>query len=129
MKKLAALIILPFLALAPLTGCANPHFFPRMKPLFVGFDERRLSSPKHTALEHAKVDFQRARGGKEPVYARYVRTEPYSQTKVYQGDGYELTLVDDGTTWWHKRGPQIVLDATLTGGKPYRYDEVDEETD
>jgi len=28
--------------LALLSSCANPHFFPRMRPLFVGLDDRRV---------------------------------------------------------------------------------------
>lgn len=128
MKQLPTLVLVPLATLALLSGCASVHFFPRTRPLFVGFDEQHLSDAGRAALERGKADFQRARGGNEPLYARYVRTLPDSRSKVYQGDGYELTLVDDGTLW-HKSGPQIVLDVTLTGGKPYRYDEVDEDPD
>jgi hypothetical protein len=107
-----------------LDGCANPHFFPRFKPLFPGFLEDSLSMSARKALAKAKTDFELARHCHEPRYAKYVGMESTSQSRIYQGDGYRLTMVDrtDPT----ETGPSIVLGPCITGGKPWLYDEVDE---
>jgi len=114
---LAALLVL-------ITGCANPHFFPRLRPLFPGFAEEGLSSSARSALAEAKIDFQLARQGNAPRYAKYVGEESTSRSKIYQGRGYRLTRVmrTDPTA----EGPDIVLQSSITGGKPWHYDEVDE---
>lgn len=78
------------------------------------------------ALYHAKVDFQLARSGKTPFYAQYVRKLPNSMSKVYQGKGYEITVVDDTSFDGHSTGPKIVISSEITGGEPFKYSEVDE---
>ena len=124
MNRPSILLLLSLTVCGFLPGCANPRFLPTTRPLFVGFEEQHLSGDKLVALERAKVDFQRARGGKAPVYARHLRTLPYSRSEVSKGDGYEITLVDEPALHGHDFGPRIILGPELTGGRPYSYDEV-----
>jgi hypothetical protein len=123
--SLFAGVLIPLLVLSQ--GCTNPHFFPKVRAPFAWLDESTVPSKARPALEEAKVDFILARQGKSPVFARYVSTTPFSQSKNYQGKGYTLTQVHDDTR--HRRGPVIVLDSAITGGKPHVHDEVDTLTD
>lgn len=120
-------ILLPSLAgLALLSSCANPHFFPRSRPLFAGFNDQQVPGTMRSALDQAKLDFQLARRGKPPLYAKFVGTLPYSMSKVYQGNGYEITMVDDSSFAGHALGPEIVIRPEITGGELFKYDEIDE---
>ena len=110
---------------AGLVSCANEHFFPKTRPLFVGLDEARVPAAAKPSLAKAKEDFQRARHGQEPVHARYLETLPSSNSKVFQGDGYRVTLVSKNFVHCVQTGPDIVLESCLTGGRPCRYDELE----
>jgi hypothetical protein len=117
-----------FIALAAVPACANasnPHFFPRMHPLFAGFDETKVRPGAKAALAEAKADFLSARRGKAPQFAQYVSTIPYTHSRVYQGKGYQITLVSKDLVYAHFAGPQIVLEAGITGGQPFAYDEIE----
>lgn len=106
-----------------LPGCANPHFFPTLRPLFPGLDETRVPSKARAALQQAKVDFQLARKGGPPQYARHISTAPSTHSKTYRGNGYMLTIIDGGSR--HHVGPRIVVESAITGGPPYTYDEIE----
>jgi len=108
-----------------LTSCASEHFFPRVKPLFVGLNEAAVPAKSRTALAKAKVDFQLARHASAPQYAHYVGTAPYTNSKIYEGDGYRVTLVNKNVVAYQEIGPDIVLDPSVTGGSSYHYNEVD----
>lgn len=97
-----------------------------MRPLFVGLDDQQVSGTKRSALAQAKVDFQLTRSGKPPLYAKFVGTLPYSMSKVYQGNGYEITMVDDSSFAGRSLGPKIVISPQITGGELFKYDEIDE---
>lgn len=116
------LLVSPLLVL---TACANEHFFPRLRPLFPGVDEAAVSPKARPALAKAKVDFQLARQASPPQYAHYVGKAPYSNSKIYEGDGYRLTLVNKDFVHYQEVGPDIVLDPSLTGGRSYHYNEID----
>lgn len=111
------------------SACQNPHFFPRLRPLFAGLDESRVPAAARSALAEAKVDFQLARHGAAPRYARFVSEARYSHTRCFQGRGYRLTMVNEGLVVSSRTGPAITIDSSITGGKPYRYDEIDEISD
>jgi hypothetical protein len=119
--------ILAFLTLTlfPLTSCANDHWFPRAKPLFPGLNEASVPASARAALSRAKADFQRARHGQAPLYAHFVGTATHSMSKFFQGDGYRITMVNSYTLAYTDLGPDIVIDASITGGQPFHYDEVD----
>ena len=119
--------ILLALALPFLAGCAgggNPHFFPRTHPLFAGFDEARLGGGAKAMLAEAKEDFALARHGGQPAHAKFASTIPGTHSRVYDGRGYRLTIVDRDDVVSHEIGPKIVLNAPITGGAPFSYDEV-----
>ncbi len=120
-----AIICLYSITVLTATGCANPHFFPRLRPLFVDFDETKVPSSAQNALLQAKSDFQRARHYETPRYAVYCGSSSSPRGRVYQGHGYRVTMVHDETpTGWFD-GPEIVLEPSITGGPAYRYTEVD----
>ena len=128
MRSLPIASLVSSLVLLFLPACAGKqyaHFFPRTRPLFAGLDEACVCARAKPLLEKAKVDFQLARHGKEPRYAKYVSTIPYTQSRVYDGKGYRITMVKKDIIPAHYEGPQIVLDASITGGEPFTYDEVD----
>jgi hypothetical protein len=77
------------------------------------------------ALARAKVDFQLARHASPPQYAHFVGTASSGDAKVYEGDGYRLTMVNRDLVHHQEVGPDIVLDPAITGGRSYRYDEID----
>jgi hypothetical protein len=113
-----------------LTGCADPHFFPRLRPLFAGLDESKVPTSSRQALNEAKTDFRLAEHHKPPHYARYLKTDPGTDTKVYAGTGYRIAMVHvDRSYGGRLDGPRILLDRSITGGEPYSYDEVDESDD
>ena len=114
-----------FLSLPGCAGRQNACFFPRVHPLFAGLDESKVCGCARPMLAKAKEDFQLARHGKEPCHAKYVSTIPYTRSRVYEGKGYRITMVNKDIVPAHYEGPQIVLDAGITGGKPFTYDEVD----
>ena len=76
-------------------------------------------------LAQAKVDFQLARHGRTPQYAKYAHMNRSSHSKVYEGQGYRLTIVHQDSIYPHEEGPDILLYPRITGGEPYHYDEVD----
>jgi hypothetical protein len=108
-----------------LTACANPHFFPRARPLFVDFDDTKVPQSAHHALLEAKSDFQRARHYETPRFATYSGCSCQPRGKVYQGRGYRVTMVHEENSTLCLDGPEIVLEPSITGGQPYRYSEVD----
>jgi len=117
-----------FIALFALPACAGPisaSFFPRLHPLFAGFDETKVPPSGKTSLAQAKADFQLARHGKAPLYATYAETIPYTHSRVFKGKGYCITLVKKDLVDSFYEGPKIVLDASITGGQPCGYDEVE----
>lgn len=126
MRRIPFASIILAISASILTGCAggNPHFLPRTRPLFAGLDEQKLSSGTKAMLEQAKTDFQLARHGGDPHYARFSSTIPGTHSRVFEGKGYRLTLVNKDMIVNHYVGPQIVLNAAITGGKPFTYDEV-----
>ena len=107
------------------TGCANPHFFPRLRPLFIDLDETKVPASAQNVLLQAKSDFQRARHDEIPRYAVYSGASSNPRGKVYQGHGYRVTMVHEETPNGWFAGPEIVLEPGITGGLPYRYSEVD----
>ena len=119
------ILVIALLLLSSVAGGASDHFFPRLKPLFAGLDESKVPAGSRTALAQAKVDFQLARHGKRPAYAHYTGTLPYSHSETFQGNGYILTMVNKNLVYSVSVGPEIVIDARITGGKTYRYDEID----
>jgi len=132
MRRLPLASLLCFITFLAFSGCAlptNPHFFPRARPLFAGFDESKVRPGAKAALAQAKADFELARRGKEPRHAKYASTIPHTNSRVYQGKGYCLTIVHKDLGVSHSDGPKIVLDASITGGKPFCYCEIDEVVD
>ena len=122
---LTALAVL--LAATAASSQANPHFFPRLRPLFVGLDESRVPARAKNALQEAKVDFQRARLAEPPRFAVYSGESSDPKGKVYQGQGYQITEVhEEAVNIWYD-GPKITLESSVTGGKAYQYSEVNRE--
>ena len=116
------------IALLALSACAGPNsasFFPRMHPLFAGLDETKVCGCAKESLAKAKADFLLARRGKEPVHAKYVSTIPYTHSRVFEGKGYCITMVKKDIVDSFYEGPKIVLNSSITGGKPFTYDEVE----
>ncbi|MDB6140914.1 MAG: hypothetical protein JWO94_3986 [Verrucomicrobiaceae bacterium] len=108
-----------------LSACASPHVLPRLKPLFGGLDESQVPVAARLLLAHAKQDFALARHGREPVNARPAGVIPHTHSRVFEGDGYRLTMVNNDLVNVLLVGPEIVLDGRITNGGPYRYDEID----
>jgi len=106
------------------TSCADEHFFPKVRSLFPGMNEAAVPAKARPALAKAKVDFQLARHAQAPQYAHYVGTAPGGDGKVYEGEGYRLTMVSKEFVHRQEAGPAIVLDPSITGGGAYRYDEI-----
>lgn len=121
----SALLSIAMLALPACAGSNSAGFFPRMHPLFAGLDETKVSGCAKASLAQAKEDFLRARHGREPVHAKYVSTIPYTHSRVFEGKGYCITLVKKDLVDSFYEGPKIVLESSITGGKPYAYDEVE----
>lgn len=119
--------ILLAIACTVLTACAggNSHFMPRMHPLFAGLDEQKLGNCAKAMLAEAKADFILVRHGQEPRHAKYASTIPYTHSRVFEGRGYQLTIVRKDEIARLYAGPKIVLDSKITGGEPFTYDEVD----
>jgi len=115
------------IACAVPTGCAggSPHFMPRMHPLFAGLDEQKLGGGAKAMLAEARTDFILARRGQNPQFAKYASTIPYTHSRVFEGSGYQLTLVNKNEIARLYVGPKIVLNSKITGGEPFTYDEVD----
>ncbi len=110
---------------SPLASCAGDHWFPRAQPLFPGVNEASVSASARAALSRAKADFSRARRGESPLYAHFTGTAPSSNSRVYEGDGYRITLVNKYMMVYSDIGADIVLDSSITGGQPLHYSEVD----
>src|SRR4051812_13392062 len=108
MPKSSSLLALALLAANLLSSCANPHFFPRTRPLFAGLDEANVPPTAKNSLAKAKVDFQLAKHGKAPHYAKLAHTIPHTRSQVFEGSGYRLTMVHKDTQYPHRQGPEIV---------------------
>lgn len=106
-------------------GCSSHDLLPHTKPLFAGIDMSRVPAGSPNRLAKAKTDFQCARAGGVPCHARDAGRIPHSQSRRFEGDGYEITLVDSWSGFIHRKGPKITLDSSLTGGKPYSYEEIE----
>lgn len=126
MTRPPALAAFTLVASFILSSCANPHFFPRLRPLFPGLAETGLSAPARNSLARAKADFLLLKQGQPPQHAKFVSTIPYTRSRVYSGQGYRLTMVRQDNIYPHKVGAEIVVSPSITGGKAYHYDEVDE---
>jgi hypothetical protein len=109
----SALLSLALLALPACAGSNSAGFFPRMHPLFAGLDETKVCGCAKASL------------AQEPVHAKYVSTIPYTHSRVFEGKGYCITLVKKDLVDSFYEGPKIVLNASITGGKPFTYDEVE----
>jgi len=106
-------------------GCADPHFFPRLRPLFVGLDEASVPVEARPVLAQAKTDFRRARRREAPRFAVFSGFSSHPKGKVYTGKGYRITEVhDEGVNSWLD-GLEITLDSSITGRAPFHYSEGD----
>lgn len=118
------------LVLLATPGCASDHFFPKLRPLFAGLDESKVvMAAAKFALAEAKTDFRLAQHGKAPLYSRCVSGVPGTHSKIYQGNGYQLTVVNNDLVRPQAHGPEIVLDTFITGGKPFRFSDIDRSWD
>ncbi|HEY3898837.1 MAG TPA: hypothetical protein VGM54_09510 [Chthoniobacter sp.] len=125
--KTPLILLTVLLAATAASSQANPHFFPRLRSLFVGLDESRVPAGAKNALQEAKIDFQRARLAEPPHFAAYMGETSDPRGKVYQGQGYQITEVhEEAVNIWYD-GPKTTLDKSVTGGRPYQYSEVNRE--
>jgi hypothetical protein len=127
-RKLFVLFIGTLISLAAHAG-ASAHFFPRLRPLFVGLNESALSPAARKDLAQARFDFVRARHGEKPRFAAFTGMDADLHARVYQGSGYRLMIVHEEAPHSYFVGPAIELDGRLTGGAPIHYSEVDEITE
>jgi hypothetical protein len=116
-----------FLATTILTGCADEHFFPKAHGVFPGLNESRVSPRARQALAEAKVDYMRARRGEQPQYAHFVSQNP--KGKRYEGNGYELTMVNNHMMVYSDVGPDIVLSPSITGGQSLHFSDIERQSD
>lgn len=107
------------------TSCSSPHVLPCLKPVFVGLDESKVPETARHQLAKAKQDFRCVRACGTACHAHDGGPIPHTKTRKFVGDGYEITMVDSWAGFVHRRGPQIVIQPCITGGKPYRYDEIE----
>lgn len=107
------------------TSCSSPHVLPCLKPVFVGLDESKVPPTARNQLEKAKHDFRCVRACGQACHAHDSGRIPHTKSRKFVGDGYEITLVDSWAGFVHRRGPQIVIQPCITGGKVYRYDEIE----
>ena len=63
------------------------------------------------------------------MHAQFVTTIPYTRSRVFDGKGYRLTMVSNDKAPSHPHGPDIVINGSITGGKPYQYDEINDPPD
>lgn len=122
--KLLALLMMVMLSAA----CSNSPFFATFKPLLAGLDESGMTATARSALAEARFDFERARKDHPPHYARLISHDPKAGSKCYQGRGYKLTVFDASGPR-HLVGQRIEVDASITGGEVFRYDESFEQWD
>jgi len=122
-----ARLTLPLAALLALalSGCASHSVLPRTKALFAGLDETHLTPTAATRLAKAKRDFQCVRACGKPCHASDAGGVPHSQSRRFTGDGYEIILVKASSGFNHREGVEIVIDSSITGGKPFHYEEID----
>jgi hypothetical protein len=107
------------------SGCASHSVLPRTKALFAGLDESHLSATAISKLAKAKKDFQCVRACDKPCHASDAGRVPHSQSRRFTGDGYEIILVKASSGFNHREGVEIVIDSSITGGKPFHYEEID----
>ena len=107
------------------TGCASHSVLPRTKALFAGLDATRLSPAAAIKLAKAKKDFQCVRACGKPCHASDAGRVPHSQSRRFTGDGYEIILVKASSGFNHREGVEIIIDSSITGGKPFHYEEID----
>jgi len=120
-----AILLLQWTGVLALSGCANPHFFPKARPLFAGLDESKVPVAARPALAEAKADFHLARRGQGPRYAKFQSTDTYSRSQFYKGRGYLLTIAHKESGFSHVDGPKIEIDSSITGGAPLSYAELE----
>lgn len=118
-------LLLASLLVLTLTSCASHSVLPRTKALFAGLDESRLSPAAATKLAKAKRDFECVRACGKPCHASDAGRVPHSQSRRFTGDGYEITLVKASSGFNHREGVEIVISPSVTGAKPFRYEEID----
>lgn len=118
------LLLAAFFALA-LASCASHAVLPRTKALFAGLDESRLPAAAVAKLAKAKRDFACVRACGKPCHASDAGRVPNSQSRRFTGDGYEITLVNASSGFNHREGVEITISPSITGGKPFRYEEID----
>lgn len=117
------------ICLLVLSSCSSPHFLPLTRPLFPGLAEEGLNDAAKHKLAMAKVDFQRGRQGQEPVYARAIHEKSCNGRRCYQGPGYTLTLVNDGTIYKREQGVRIEVGREITGSQPFHFSAIDQISD
>lgn len=118
------LLLAALFALA-LASCASHAVLPRTKALFAGLDESRLPAAAVAKLAKAKQDFACVRACGKPCHASDGGRVPNSQSRRFTGDGYEITLVKASSGFNHREGVEITISPGITGGKPFRYEEID----
>lgn len=118
------LLLAALFALA-LASCASHAVLPRTKALFAGLDESHLPAAAVVKLAKAKRDFQCVRACGKPCHASDAGRVPHSQSRRFTGDGYEITLVNASSGFNHREGVEIVIASSITGGKPFHYEEID----
>lgn len=121
--------LVSFASLCLLTSCASSHLFPKSQPLFTGLDESKVPAKARPAVENAKEDFRLAQRGGEPRHAHQVTGVVCAQQKLYKGDGYLLTVRDNDLVRPQEHGVRVVLEARLTGGRPFCFDDIDRSAD
>lgn len=107
------------------TSCSSSHVLPCLKPVFAGLDESKVPAAARHQLSKAKQDFRCVRVCGQACYARDCGRIPHTNSRKFVGDGYEITQVDSWAGFVHRHGPQIVIQPCITGGRIYRYDEVE----
>ncbi len=107
------------------SSCASHSVLPRTKALFAGLDESHLSAAAVSKLSRAKQDFQCVRACGKPCHASDAGRVPHSQSQRFSGDGYQITLVKASSGFNHREGVEIVIDSSITGGRPFHYEEID----
>lgn len=125
MSRCRFLSLLVWLLALICTNCAPHAVLPRTKALFAGLDESRLPAAAVAKLAKAKRDFACVRACGKPCHASDAGRVPHSQSRRFTGDGYEITLVKASSGFNHREGVEIVISPSITGGKQFRYEEID----
>lgn len=121
--KLLVYLVGPFLIL----GCSSYDPLERFRPLFVRLDEASVPAKARYKLAQAKWDYARARNDRPLCYAKQIYEDPGAGTKTYQACGYKIIIHDGGPR--RQVGQEIIIEASVTGTKPYHYKEITEQWD